>query len=108
MKRRSYFPNCSFFVVLFIFLLTACSSGGGGGGSNGLRTGRFVDGPVSGLYYETATQAGQTDAQGTFEYRSGETVRFYVGDILIGEATGAALPRTRSRRNSGGNDERDA
>lgn len=46
---------------------------------------------MSGLYYETATQAGQTNAQGEFRYRSGETVRFYVGEILIGEVAGAAI-----------------
>lgn len=72
--------------------LAAC---GGGGGSDPvparpapLVSGKFA-GPMAGLRYETASQAGLTDASGEFEYRQGEMVRFYVGDILLGEARGA-------------------
>lgn len=34
---------------------------------------------------------GVTDASGTFKYKAGETVTFYLGGILLGEATGAAI-----------------
>jgi hypothetical protein len=82
-----------------LLLLVACGGGGGGGGvtsaggsdsSPNIQTGRFVDGPVAGLHYETATQSGETNANGEFSYIDGETVSFFVGDIKIGEAVGAA------------------
>ena len=81
--------------------LVACGGGGGGGSSDGgggggtggggtvTNTGIFVDSTVEGLRYVTDSLEGQTDAGGRFNYRPGETVGFYVGDILIGAATGA-------------------
>lgn len=54
-----------------------------------LVSGTFV-GPVEGLRYETASTDGVTDATGAFEYRDGENVRFYVGDILLGEVAGGS------------------
>jgi len=74
---------------LFLIPLVAAACSGGGGESQ-LLTGQFVDAPVEGLFYETATESGQTDANGEFRYRSGQSVRFLVGDIVIGEAPGAA------------------
>jgi hypothetical protein len=69
------------------------SDGGGGGGTGGgetvTSTGIFVDSSVEGLRYVTNSLEGQTDAGGRFNYRAGETAQFYVGDILIGAATGA-------------------
>ena len=44
-------------------------------------TGRFVDSPVSGLQYATATQSGVTDADGSYRYLAGEQVTFSIGDI---------------------------
>ena len=88
-------------VGLLSLALVACgggsggvsSDGGGGGGTEGggtvTSTGIFVDSPVEGLRYVTNSLEGQTDAGGRFNYRPGETVQFYVGDILIGAATGA-------------------
>ena len=54
-----------------------------------VRIGYFMDGPVEGVEYSTATQSGFTDSEGTFQYISGEIVSFYVGDILVGQANGA-------------------
>ena len=71
-------------ITLFTLVLSAC---GGSGSSPSTQTGVFLDDAVEGLRYETATQNGMTDANGTFKYQSGETIRFYVGDILIGEAS---------------------
>ena len=94
----TYIPAIS--GVLLLSLLTAC--GGDGGGSGGtppgggqsigpvVLAGRFVDRPVEGLRYTTPTRNGKTDANGTFVYQTGETVSFHVGDILIGQAAGAA------------------
>ena len=77
------------FIIAFLTLL-AC---GGGGGSNSLAViqGQFIDSIVSGLRYETTTTSGFTDSQGKFNYRNGETVRFFVGDVFIGEASGQAI-----------------
>jgi len=44
-------------------------------------TGRFVDSPVAGLQYATASQSGVTDANGSFSYLAGEQVTFSIGDI---------------------------
>lgn len=80
------------FPVFAPVALVAC---GGGGGSDPvaapapLVSGVFIGPPVEGLRYETASQDGLTDADGTFAYRKGEKVRFYAGDILLGEARGA-------------------
>ena len=85
------------FRILFpVFASVALVACGGGGGSDPvvaakppLVSGVFIGPPVEGLRYETASRDGLTDADGTFEYHQGETVRFYVGDILLGEARGA-------------------
>lgn len=54
------------------------------GGSSGV----FVDSPVEGLRWVSAGVEGLTDAKGTFQYTENAKVALYVGDILIGEATG--------------------
>jgi hypothetical protein len=48
--------------------------------------GVFLDDAVEGLEYQTITQSGFTDAEGTFRYMEGETVRFFMGGIDMGEA----------------------
>ena len=70
-------------------LLGACGGGGGGGGSP---TGQFVDSLVSGLDYNTSGGSlGTTDADGRFSYGSGQSLTFFVGDIVLGVAPGAAI-----------------
>lgn len=54
-------------------------------------SGVFVDSPVEGLSYSTATLAGTTDGDGTFQYEPGETVNFSIGGIALGGAPGAAV-----------------
>lgn len=85
-------PLISLLLIIPSLLLFAC-----GGGSDGTTTnqteeqGQFIDSLVIGLRYETPTTSGVTSAQGQFNYRSGETIRFFVGDVLIGEALGQAI-----------------
>ena len=50
-------------------------------------TGRLA-GPISGVRYETPSVRGVTDENGTFRYNDGETVRFTMGDTVLGEAPG--------------------
>lgn len=55
-------------------------------------TGTFVDSAVSGLDYQgTDTPAGLTDEQGQFNYRSGESISFSIGDLSLGSAPGAEV-----------------
>lgn len=51
-------------------------------------SGVFLDSAVEGLTFETATQSGTTDSNGTFMYLAGESITFSVGDILLGSAPG--------------------
>ena len=50
--------------------------------------GRFVDAPVNGISYTTATQSGITDPNGYFNYQQSEIVSFRIGDLLLGSANG--------------------
>lgn len=88
----------SFLTVAGAAMLVACSSGDGGNGNGGddidsagetsVLTGQFIDSPVEGLSFSTATQSGTTGAAGEFDYQSGETVTFAIGDIVLGSAEG--------------------
>lgn len=82
---------------LLIYILAAC---GGGGGSSSpppssevaiTANGILLDSPVEGARYVSGSVAGITDANGTFQYEIGDSVRFYVGDILLGEAVGKPM-----------------
>jgi YD repeat-containing protein len=53
-------------------------------------TGFLVGPAVAGVFWETATQQGVTGLDGRFQYEKGETVRFMIGDTLLGEVTGQA------------------
>lgn len=98
--------------IIFIstaVLLTACGGGGGGGGKASpakvtdggaptsnevdLQTGVFSDAPVAGLRYMQGLAGGVTDADGSFSYdaNSAETVKFYLGKVYVGEASGAPI-----------------
>lgn len=82
-------------VLLAAALLSACGGGGGSGttadGSPAVNEGVFLDSPVEGLHYRTETQSGLTDGQGRFTYRHGETIRFSIGDVVLGEAPAEPL-----------------
>jgi len=56
-----------------------------------LLTGRFVDSSVIGLQYATASESGLTGENGEFSYRSGESVTFSLGDIVLPAVAGADL-----------------
>lgn len=51
--------------------------------ANQLLSGRFVDSAVTGLRYQTETQSGLTDSDGSFNYLANETVTFSLGDIVL-------------------------
>ena len=75
-----------------VFILSACGGGGGSSGSTPAApvtpsTGVFIDSPVAGLHYQTATRSGTTNALGEYDYLPGETVTFSIGDIRLGTVT---------------------
>lgn len=76
--------------VLATLIIVGC--GGGGGGSSdgttttGVSTATFIDSPVTGLEFESATQSGVTDDNGNFIYKEGESVTFHIGSLYLGSA----------------------
>lgn len=51
------------------------------------KTGYFIDSAVSGLQYSSISRQGITSRSGSFEYIEGELIKFYIGNIEIGEVT---------------------
>ena len=79
-----------------IALLVGCGGGGGGGDNpgttNATLTGKFVDSTVQGLRWVTSGGTeGTTGYDGSFQYKNGEKIKFYVGGILLGEAQGDSI-----------------
>jgi len=64
-------------------------------------TGTFIDAPVKGLEYSSASANGTTNEKGEFQYKEGENVTFKVSGVDIGTVPGAsvipvlALPKGR-------------
>ncbi len=89
----------NYFFILLAAILIGCGGGGDGGGSETtadtppatVQNGVFIDSAVEGLRFKTATQSGFTDVSGTFNYVDGEVVSFFIGDILLGTATGKTV-----------------
>jgi hypothetical protein len=55
-------------------------------------SGTLVDAPVEGVRYESGALAGVTGSNGEFRYEVGNTVRFSIGDIALGQpVTGKAV-----------------
>lgn len=76
--------------------LSACSSGSDSTSTDSnsqgdVFTGRFVDAAVMGMAYQTATQSGTTDSDGSFSYRANESVSFSIGDIVLPDVLGSPL-----------------
>lgn len=51
-----------------------------------VNNGRLIDAPVQGVRYESGSVSGITGDLGEFQYEAGNTVRFFIGDIALGEA----------------------
>lgn len=70
-------------------ILSGCGGGGGSDSSTtptGAVTATFIDSPVSGLEFESASQTGVTDGYGNFTYKEGESVTFHIGNLYVGTA----------------------
>ena len=88
MRSFSFLGGLSLALVLSIGF-SGCGGGGGSSSSttNGTLTGTFIDAPVKGLSYSTATQSGTTDINGSYKYKSGETVTFKIGNLILGSVS---------------------
>ncbi len=72
--------------------LVGCGGGGSGSSSNdGTSTGVFIDSPVNGLHYITATQDGYTNNKGEFKYKAGEQVEFFLNTLSLGKIDASSL-----------------
>ncbi len=57
-----------------------------------INNGRLIDTPVQGVRYESGSVSGITGDLGEFRYEAGNPIRFFIGDIALGEAvTGKAV-----------------
>lgn len=81
-------------LLLCVLCLTGCIYAGGVGQETGeppdeepKKEGKYLDSAVEGLNYRTDSLSGITDEKGTFEYRYGETIKFLLGDVVLGQAT---------------------
>lgn len=74
-----------FLTISTIFGLAGCSGGGDSSipDTSGANTGIFVDSPVSNIGYKTETLEGVTNSLGEYEYNDGETVTFFIGDLVF-------------------------
>jgi len=90
MVIKSYL-HALLFVFILIFLIACGGSDGNNDAPGPVQQGQFIDSIVIGLRYETPSTSGFTDAQGRFSYREGEIVRFFVGDVFLGEAVGQVI-----------------
>lgn len=67
--------------------LTACGGGGGSAPSGSTPVATFIDSPVAGLAFQSASRSGLTDRNGNFPYTPGETVTFSIGNMVLGSVT---------------------
>ena len=68
-------------------LLVACNDDDKKDNAPKVQTGQFIDSAVQHLHYQTATQSGETDADGHFSYLAGETITFSIGGVVLGTIT---------------------
>jgi hypothetical protein len=78
-------------IILLTMLFVACGGGGGSDGPTITGSGRFVDGPVQGLSYQTKSVSGKTDLNGGFKYVPGEDITFSYGGVDLGTAPATDL-----------------
>ena len=78
------------FTVILAFTLTACGSDS----NEAPLAGQFTGTEISGITYTTATQYGETDANGNFKYKNGESITFSLGDTIIGDTVLAKAEMT--------------
>ena len=78
--------------LLLVLCLVFSGCGGDGGGTPQVpQEGTFIDSTVEGLEYKSGVCVGVTDSKGSFTYTEGETVTFFIGNVMLGKATAKPL-----------------
>ena len=81
--------------TMFTIVVSAMFIGCGGGSDSTQTpttyTGTFIDAPVKGLTYKTASQSGYTNENGEYKYRNGEEIEFMLSNIPLGKMTAGVL-----------------
>lgn len=94
MRNSAFHTVCSKagMVVLLVSVITlhTCGDDNSSTGSS-IGNGRFIDSPVAGLAFASGDQSGLTDSDGGFTYKTGQTIRFSIGDIIVGQSTPRSL-----------------
>jgi hypothetical protein len=85
-------------LVTLAICLAACGGDGSSGtGSSGKQlsgpaTGKLMDAAVSGVNYSTSSKTtGTTDENGIYKYNHGDTVKFKLGSLILGEVKATAI-----------------
>ena len=93
MKKISLLGSSLLLSSVILLLSTGCGSSDESDGGDGSKTkiGSFVDAPVQGIKYKTATHEGFTDINGNYEYEDGEKVEFFLGNLSLGKVTASNL-----------------
>lgn len=89
-KWKEFFKGVRYTVLSSFFILGLVLLNGCGGGSDP-QNGTFLDSPVEGLTYQTATVSGTTNVNGNFAYYPSETVTFSVGGVVLGTTVGSSV-----------------
>ena len=71
--------------LLMAMVLTACSDSSSGNAGPATGTGKLIDAPVVGVSYISGSHSGVTGADGSFIYEQGKTVKFFIGNVVLGE-----------------------
>ncbi len=72
--------------LLLMLALTGCGNQGGGSPTTvDTGTGQFIDSAVEGLGYQSGNILGLTSSDGSFQFEQALTIRFFIGDIMLGE-----------------------
>lgn len=82
--------------ALIVTLMGGCGGGGGGGPSSDVSSGgggapatvlvgTLVDAPTAGVSYVCGSQRGKTDSNGRFNFQSGQSCTFSVGNVTLGQ-----------------------
>lgn len=68
------------------FLVNNCGGRGGNGGGGSTQTGMFKDAVIGSLGYSTAPGglSSKTNGKGEFQYKAGDVITFFIGDIELG------------------------
>jgi hypothetical protein len=86
--KGSHPMKYSLSAISLIIALAGCSDDGNKG-DPAKRQGRLLFSGIDGLTYQTATLSGAVNPDGSFSYHEGETITFWLGDLLLTEGVPA-------------------